>query len=444
MKKNFLNTLFIFVIFVNMQGCGNVQLSEKEVRIELGDIPSENVSDYIYVDLKYEEKVEKEAMLDLSDVDVSTIGDYQAVVTYKEQKIVVPVIVEDTTPPLINSADITFNEGDQVRDFELVETKDLSRVTLHMDVDGKIQDSVILYPGITLTITAIDDYGNETTTEIIPNVIEAEEKGRANGRRVVDWKKYPPEEICFVNEEIYSVIKDAYSNVEWESKFETGDLTVYEFYKEKFRKLLANEKPYYDKEEGRELFLKDYHYMQSVYERQDIQGVDFYFFDMDEDGKPELGITTVNFILFIKYDEKNDRFLLWKKYESTYYEIHGSRTVRYDGIGLASCLTYVFYKLDKNGNEEYTVVFVTQFYFDEKINDFKEVYLIMLPQYSDKDKQIEISEDIKKQGYCYEDDYYFRVTEEQYAELTNEFFEASNSADEEIKKVMYTYEEMVN
>lgn len=444
MKKNFLNTLFIFVIFVNMQGCGNVQLSEKEVRIELGDIPSENVSDYIYVDLKYEEKVEKEAMLDLSDVDVSTIGDYQAVVTYKEQKIVVPVIVEDTTPPLINSADITFNEGDQVRDFELVETKDLSRVTLHMDVDGKIQDSVILYPGITLTITAIDDYGNETTTEIIPNVIEAEEKGRANGRRVVDWKKYPPEEICFVNEEIYSVIKDAYSNVEWESKFETGDLTVYEFYKEKFRKLLANEKPYYDKEEGRELFLKDYHYMQSVYERQDIQGVDFYFFDMDEDGKPELGITTVNFILFIKYDEKNDRFLLWKKYESTYYEIHGSSTVRYDGIGLASCLTYVFYKLDKNGNEEYTVVFVTQFYFDEKINDFKEVYLIMLPQYSDKDKQIEISEDIKKQGYCYEDDYYFRVTEEQYAELTNEFFEASNSADEEIKKVMYTYEEMVN
>ena len=444
MKKIFFNTLFIFVIFTNMQGCGKVQLSEKEVRIELGNAPSENVSDYIYVDSKYEEKVEKEATLDLSDVDSSTIGTYQAVVTYKEQRIVVPVIVEDTTPPIINPANITFSEGDQVRDFELVETKDLSRVTLRMEVDGKIQDSVILYPGITLMMTAIDDYGNETTTEIIPNVIEAEEKKIANGRRVVDWKKYPPEEICFVNKDIYSVIKDAYSNVEWESKFETGDLAVYEFYKGKFRELLANEKPYYDEEEGRELFLKDYHYMQSVFENQDTQGVDFYFFDMDEDGKPELGITTVHFILIIKYDEENDRFLLWKKYESTYYEIHGSRTVRYDGIGLASCLTYVFYKLDENGNEEYTVVFVTQAYFDEEIDDFKEVYLIMLPQYTDKDKQIEITEDIKKQGYCYEDEYYFRVTKEQYVELTNDFFEASNSADEEIKKVTYTYEEMVN
>lgn len=444
MKKIYFYTLFIFAIFVGMQGCGNVQLSEKEVRIELGNSPSENISDYMNIDSKYVEKLEKEAILDLSGVEASTVGIYQAVITYKGQKIVVPVIVEDTTPPTIDLANITFIEGDQLKDFELVEISDQSRVTLHMEVDGKIQDSIVLYPGIKLMMTAIDDYGNETTTEIIPNVIEAEDKEMANGRRVVDWNKYPPEKICFVNEDIYSMIKNVYSNVEWESKFEIGDLANFEFYKGKFRELLTNEKPYYDEEEGRELFLKDYHYMQRVYENQDTGDVDFYFFDMDEDGKPELGITTVHFILIIKYDEENDRFLLWKKYESTYYEIHGSRTVRYDGIGLASCLTYVFYKLDKNGNEEYRVVFVTQAYFDEEIDDFKEVYLMMLPQYADKDKQIEISEDIKKQGYCYEDDYYFRVTKEQYEELTNEFFEASDIADEELKKVTYTFEDMIN
>lgn len=418
--------------------------NEKEVRIELGDALPENVSDYIYVDSKYEDRMEKEAVLDLSDIDVSTVGTYQAAVTYKGQSVVVPVIVEDTTPPVVNPVNTAFHEGDQIWDFELAEATDYSRVTFHMEVDGKVQDSVVLYPGIALMLTAVDDYGNETTTEIIPDVIKAEDKDIANGRRVVDWKKYPPEEIYFVNEDIYSIVKDAYSNVEWKSKFETGDLAVDEFYKEKFRELLSNEKPYYDEEEGGELFLKDYHYMQSIYENQNTQGVDFYFFDMDEDGKPELGITTVDFILIMKYDERNDRFLLWKKYESTYYEIHGSRAVRYDGIGLASHLTYIFYKLDESGNEEYTVVFVTQFYFDEEINDFKEVYLMMLPQYTDKDKQIEISEDIKKQGYCYENDYYFRVTKEQYEELTDEFFKESNIADEEIKKVTYTYEEMVN
>lgn len=229
-----------------MQGCGKVRLSEKEVRIELGDALPENLSDYIYVDSKYEDRMEKEAVLDLSDIDVSTVGTYQAAVTYKGQSVVVPVIVEDTTPPVVNPVNTAFYEGDQIWDFELAEVTDYSRVTFHMEVDGKVQDSVVLYPGIALMLTAVDDYGNETTTEIIPDVIKAEDKDIANGRRVVDWKKYPLEEIYFVNEDIYSIVKDAYSNVEWKSKFETGDLAVYEFYKEKFRELLSNEKPYYD------------------------------------------------------------------------------------------------------------------------------------------------------------------------------------------------------
>lgn len=116
-----------------------------------------------------------------------------------------------------------------------------------------------------------------------------------------------------------------------------------------------------------EMYLKDYYYMQSVYDNPDKQSVDFYFFDMNEDGMPELGITTANFILNIKYDEENDWFLLWKKYETTYYEVHGSRAVRYDGIGLASGLTYIFYKLNENGNEAYRVAFMVRSYFDEEM-----------------------------------------------------------------------------
>lgn len=86
MKKYFY-ILFIFVIFVNIQGCGKVQFSEKEVRIELGDFVSENISDYICVNSRYEKKLEKEALLDLSDIETSTVGTYQAVITYKEQRI---------------------------------------------------------------------------------------------------------------------------------------------------------------------------------------------------------------------------------------------------------------------------------------------------------------------------------------------------------------------
>lgn len=61
-----------------------------------------------------------------------------------------------------------------------------------------------------------------------------------------------------------------------------------------------------------------------------------------------------------------------------------------------------------------------------------------------EDRQMEIPKDIKKQGYSYYDCYYFRVTGEQYDELTRRYFEAADAADIEIKEITYTYDEMIN
>lgn len=38
--------------------------------------------------------------------------------------------------------------------------------------------------------------------------------------------------------------------------------------------------------------------------------------------------------------------------------------------------------------------------------------------------------------------YYFRITEEQYLELTKDYFETEHTAKENLKRVTYTYDEL--
>lgn len=442
--KKLFYILMIFIILMAMQGCGSIQISAKEVRVELGGEASKEIADYIFVEDKYREEVEQEAFLDLSEVDVHTVGEYRAAVVYKGEKVTIPVIVEDTTPPEIWLKDTGFKDGDQVWAGELVYARDESETDISVSVNGSYGGNFVVYPGMKLKVEATDAYGNRAVKEMVPYIRKKEVEGAADGNRVIEigaWG-YPIEEMYYANEEAYLALKEAYGEIEWKSEFEIGNIEEYDFYKGKFRELLLNEKPYYDEERDEEIFLKDYN---STYPDLSSAAIDYYFFDMDQDGTPELGITTVHFILFIKYDRETDRFLLWKEYESTYYELNGSRTVRHDHTSVANRLEYSFYKLDENGNEIYAVGFMICAYVDEEIDDFREVYLIGFPRYyMNEDRQMEIPKDIKKQGYSYYDCYYFRVTGEQYDELTRRYFEAADAADIEIKEITYTYDEMIN
>ncbi len=57
---------------------------------------------------------------------------------------------------------------------------------------------------------------------------------------------------------------------------------------------------------------------------------------------------------------------------------------------------------------------------------------------------MELSDEMKAQAIYDEADerYYFRVTKEQYIELTEKYFQACKDAIEAIKAVTYTYEEL--
>lgn len=453
MKKLFCISA-ILIILIALQGCGNIQLSAKEVRIELGNEAPEDIADYVSIEDKYREKFEQNAVLDLSGIDVDTVGEYRAVAAYKGEKVIIPVIVEDTTPPEIWLKDTCFREGDEVRDNEMVYIRDLSDVDIRVEVDGirwvencvvypgkrlKVEAGgisrgryFIVYPGMTLKVEAEDAYGNCAVKELRPYIREKEEKGIAGESRIISSTH--AEEMFYANEEAYLALREAYGQIEWENEFETGDLKTYGSYREKFRELIENKKPFYNRETGEWSYLDEYR-------KKDVYYF-YYFFDMNSDGVPELGIQNGGMLSFFKYDEDKDQFFLWGEWYD--YKMNGSGVLRREDIH-AEAERYDFCQIDENGNATCKVWFRIWCYFDGEIEDMKEVYIMTFPEYADREN--EIPDDIKKQGYNYYGTYLFRVTEEQYNELTKGYFAAvadmrEHTAESKTLDVSYRYEEL--
>jgi len=73
------------------------------------------------------------------------------------------------------------------------------------------------------------------------------------------------------------------------------------------------------------------------------------------------------------------------------------------------------------------------------------VYCVEMPQYINKSEQVKISEEVKSQ--CYYDrwarTYFFRVTEEQYKELTKDFDQMKDETQKRSNEVVYTYGELI-
>lgn len=436
-KKKNMAILMIILSFV-ISGCRKENILPLKVEIELGDELSANISDYIDTD---EEKVLNEAKLDISGIDAMSVGEYQAVITYKREQTLISVNVVDTTPPTITAKKIKFREGEEVTAKDLVEAEDFSPVSLQIisDLSGKELDYVKLYPGQNITVRAIDRYHNESRLEFVPDVImNREEIGVPINRIYDDESDFPHEEMKFVSDEVYEEIKRLYKDIEWQSEFLEGNPDEFDFYREKFKEFLLLERDFLNSETGEILSLKDFSPIKvpdGISNTYDMENYEYYFFDMDGDGGWELCIPETGFLAIFKYDKNNDCIILWKEIDSAYFYLGGSQRIIW-----ADGRENHFRKLDETGEMEYEVGF--------RWRNFESgmVYFVGTPRYADENKNIEATEDMKNQCYYsrWTKVYYFRVTEAQYKELTEEFMKAYEYAKENIGKVTYTYEEMVN
>lgn len=236
----------------------------------------------------------------------------------------------------------------------------------------------------------------------------------------------------YIDIDMFESIQSVYAEIDFYGKFNEGNLQSYDYYKEKFRLLINNEVKFIEKDTGKEYYLNEYNemcnYAPDVYT--------YLFFDMDGDDDPELSIHDT-FTYVFKYIPDSNQYILWYDMGSGYYEMIGSQKITWERWGTGTGALYAFYKLDINGNEEYSVTFLEKEIYNSG-DQAEYIHLINLPRYANKRMTMEM----KEHGYYVKDTecYYFRVTEDQYNKLTKDYFKAGVLAEQNIQKVTFTYD----
>lgn len=214
------------------------------------------------------------------------------------------------------------------------------------------------------------------------------------------------------------LVSDIYDEIGFEGEFQSGDQTVYEFYRKKFALLLDGKVKIYDAE-GNESLLYDQYIPKERLQHQ-IRAEELYFFDMDGDGLPELCVQGTSGLYICKYDADADRYIEWWGTTNSGCMILGTRKMADTRSGDIDRL----WLFDKDGYLECKITFNT-LYQSERL------HMVSIPDFEERVRNGKIP-DFVKQQVVYDrfwHTYYLRVTEEQYEELIKGLYEARKTAE---------------
>lgn len=165
-------------------GCGTnytVKLTDTNpVKVELGTELSTDVRDYITVmegdETVNDGEVFEDIALDTSNIDINTTGTYTLVITYKDNQLVIPVIVEDTVAPEILVEDITVAAGEEVTVDKYVSVSDAQEVTTMFVLSDGSRTDKFTFDGtpVDVTVEAVDASGNKTEAVMKVNLLDTE------------------------------------------------------------------------------------------------------------------------------------------------------------------------------------------------------------------------------------------------------------------------------
>lgn len=264
-------------------------------------------------------------------------------------------------------------------------------------------------------------------------------KGDFPERSYESIREFPYETMEFADESAYAFIKAAYDAFVFGDEFETGDLTLYDSYMERFRELVNCEVTFIVPKTGESTYINEYGDLKvSKDEAFAPENLTYHVFDVTGDNTPELCVRTEGWSTYIfKYDEVSDRITLLM--EMNYYErFLGTGILYWNNFTLAGRDLNSVYHIDENGELTEGVSF--------NIEALKgsETYLVSIPEYIKEDKPIEITQELKSKAYYSEEDelYLFKVTAEQYEQLTAAYKDSWMRANREFEKVTYTYDEL--
>lgn len=236
-----------------------------------------------------------------------------------------------------------------------------------------------------------------------------------------------PGDMVFASQEAIEILAGIYEEIGFEGEYQSGDKTVYNFYKQKFALLLEGKVKMYDFKGDESLLYNRYTPMRGYEE----SGCVFYFFDMDGDGTPELCVEGTRGTYVCKYDADSNQYMEWWGTTNSGCSILGTRRISDDRAGDTERL----FLLDKDGYTEEKIKFNISYQPEIK-------YLVSVPDFEKRVSDGQIPNFMKRQ-ILYDEfwhTYYLRVTREQYRELISGLHEAIKSAEKERVPLSYFFD----
>lgn len=281
-----------------------------------------------------------------------------------------------------------------------------------------------------------------TSNEILKENDPEPPDGKDNGRRFNSFfDGFPYDNMEFIDCATFEIVKDSYRVLDFESEFNLGDTEIYEYFKVQYKMLLDSKIEFFSKDTDEKYLLKEYAPFRPDLDGFEINELKLCLFDSDEDGVPELcTFSPYTGTRIFKYKSDIDEFIIWYENPNGYYSIMGSKSIVWNYGGTS----HGYYKLDNNGNEDFSVAFYSIGGYNHLLEQEEAYFMVSLPEYADKNKQIEMNKELIAKAYFNElyGKYCFRVTEKQYYELTQRFHDAESRAREKLEEMLIHYDEM--
>lgn len=266
------------------------------------------------------------------------------------------------------------------------------------------------------------------------------EKGKKSEDRVYEgYWELPFSEMVYAQENTVEMLRNEYKDISFEYRFPVGECK----YKNYFLGLLKNDINFHEIFEEKEVYIDETGHFVTKYCTKDMKDLYYYLFDMTGDGITDLCISDEReFVYVISYDEEKKRLTLWNGFDSTWIKLNGTCAVRWDREGI----NQIYYEFEPNGELFRMTGFMEKEFLNKETQTGETAYIVSMPCYEGNIDSEEKWRMMHDQAYYVKDTgfYYFRVTKDQYDQLTGTYFRAEMEATHNIKKVRYTYDEVIS
>ena len=256
------------------------------------------------------------------------------------------------------------------------------------------------------------------------------------------YKIYKEDEIKFqdlryVSKKTYEKIAEICSNIEFTGNFKPINLKEDSFYKEQYLKVLNGDESYINKLKAKgESDLVEF-------APQDMKKYTYYYFDMNGDGVPELIVSGngMKYMHIFSFNKKTNKVELLdiEKAGSSFFLGNNKMGAWYDGIGL----TYEFYEVDKNGDKNSKIFFYSEGYLNHITKEEEAVYAVGFGEGSEEIENYKsLAKEMGEQLFEKNSTYFLRISKEQYDKVTQNYFKSRKLAEENIKEVTYSFDEL--